>query len=299
VTKTSAQLNGYALSTTGDPGSYFITYGPSPAHGHRTPTRSYEFTARQSVSFAELVDGLQPGTTYYYSVCAEDTENQGDPYCSPNQTFTTDREGTQRFTTADSPLGSALRNQGWWSPTVTHHTENVNHLAGSFDGDDYRDYFTFHLSSACQATSVTFQLSRFHQTGPLTYSLFDVSTPAEALNADGTSQTIFDDLGTGTTFGSYSLDPGAQDDVLSLPLNSSGVAAVNAAKDQFLSIGGRSSGEGSSEDSFVFGGSNYDSNPSLLVECAPGQSQASRRTAAPETPPTGHLTKQTGVNGLG
>jgi len=90
VTGNSATLNGKVLSTTGGAGSYFIEYGPTTARTERTPTRPIEFVVNESEPVAEPVDGLEPGTIYHYAVCAEDSENPGDPFCSPDQTFTTD-----------------------------------------------------------------------------------------------------------------------------------------------------------------------------------------------------------------
>ena len=210
VTKTTAVLNGKVLSTTGGRGSYFIEYGPDTARELKTPTRPIDFVNGESTPVVEPVDGLEPETTYHFAVCAEDSENPGDAFCSPDQTFTTDPPGTDRFTTAQSPFPGSLRNQGWWSPTSSNHDVNPNYIAGSYDGDN-RNFFSFDLSSACQATEVTLQLTRFRQTGSLTYSLFDVSTPAAVLNANnGTSQAIFDDLGSGTAFGSFPVDPGAR-----------------------------------------------------------------------------------------
>ena len=90
VGKTSATLNGKVLSTTGGPGSWFIEYGTTAARTEKTPTRTIDFVANESRSVAEPVDGLEQGTTYHYAVCAEDGENPGDPFCSPDQTFKTD-----------------------------------------------------------------------------------------------------------------------------------------------------------------------------------------------------------------
>jgi len=90
VTGNSATLNGKVLSTTGGAGSWFIEYGPTTARAERTPTTPIEFVTNQSEPVSEPVDGLDPDTTYHYAVCAEDSENPGDPFCSPDQTFTTD-----------------------------------------------------------------------------------------------------------------------------------------------------------------------------------------------------------------
>jgi hypothetical protein len=97
--------------------------------------------------------------------------------------------------------------------------------------------------------------------------VFDVSTPAATLNAnEGTSQTIFDDLGTGTSFGSFPVADGAADDVLSFALNAAGVAAFNAARGGFFSTGGSSS-EGAF--GYLFGFSFGVGTQQLVVTCLP------------------------------
>jgi hypothetical protein len=182
---------------------------------------------------------------------------------------------TQTFTTSQSEFTPGVKNQGWWSPTASNFDANDNYFVGRLDAELFRNFFTFNLSSACQAAGVTLQLTRANQTGPLTYVLFDVSTPAATLNANnGTSQTIFDDLGTGTSFGSFPVAEGAADDVLSFPLNAAGVAAFNAARGGFFSIGGWTpdavtSGE---SESYLFGGSEIvliTETQQLVVTCLP------------------------------
>jgi hypothetical protein len=179
---------------------------------------------------------------------------------------------TQTFTTSQSEFTPGVRNQGWWSPTLFNFDTNDNYFVGHSDPDRLRNFFSFDLSSACGASSVTLQLTRFIQTGPLTYSLFDVVTPAATLNAnDGTSQTIFDDLGSGTGFGSFPVAEGAATDVLSFPLNSAGVAAFNAAGGGFFSIGGQTPGEASLGFAFLYGGSGGPAGGTqqLVVTCLP------------------------------
>jgi hypothetical protein len=164
---------------------------------------------------------------------------------------------TQTFSTSQNPFTSGVRNQGWWSATYPNFDANDNYFVGFYFGDRYRNFFSFDLSSACQASGVTLQLTRFDQTGPLTYSLFDVSTPAATLNANtGASRPIFDDLGSGTRFGDYSVAVGARTDVLSFPLNAVGVAAFNATRGGFFSIGGQSAAEEAAfGERFLYGNS--------------------------------------------
>jgi hypothetical protein len=185
---------------------------------------------------------------------------------------------TQTFTTSQSEFTPGVKNQGWWSPTASNLDANDNYFVGRSSlgppGSEqlHRNFFTFDLSSACRASSVTLQLTRFGQTGPLTYSLFEVSTPAATLNANtGTGQTIFDDLGTGTSFGSFPAPGGQEFDLLSFPLNAAGVAAFNAARGGFFSIGGWTPDLASSGESFLFGGSEvvFAGTQQLVVTCLP------------------------------
>jgi hypothetical protein len=90
ITKTSATLNGKVLSTTGGPGSWYIEYGPTTARTEKTPTRTIDFVANELKPVSEPVSGLELGTKYHFAVCAEDSENAGDAFCSRDQTFTTD-----------------------------------------------------------------------------------------------------------------------------------------------------------------------------------------------------------------
>jgi hypothetical protein len=186
---------------------------------------------------------------------------------------------TQTFTTSQSAFTPGVKNQGWWSPlpTGSNRDDNDNYFVGRSSPAPgieplHRNFFSFDLSSACQASSVTLQLTRFGQTGPLTYALYDVSTPAATLNAnEGFSQTIFDDLGSGTLFGSFPVPEGQESDLLSFPLNASGVAAFNAARGGFFSIGGWSPDLTGTGPSYLFGGSEiiFEGTQQLAVTCLP------------------------------
>jgi hypothetical protein len=172
---------------------------------------------------------------------------------------------TQTFSTSQSEFDPGVRNQGWWSANsvVLNSDSNDNYIVDS----EQRNFFSFDLSSACQASGVTLQLTRFDQFGTLTYSLFDVSTAAATLNTnDGASPTIFEDLGSGTSFGSFPVAAGAETDVLSFTLNAAGVAAFNAARGGFFSIGG--SVAGASGYLFGFSGPPASGTQQLVVTCA-------------------------------
>jgi hypothetical protein len=173
----------------------------------------------------------------------------------------------QTFTTSQSGFDPGVKNQGWWSSTVPNIDSNDNYFVG--EADRLRNFFTFDLSAACPATSVTLQLTRFEQSGPLPYSLFDVTTPAATLNDnDLFSTAIYNDLGSGTKFGSFLVVQGAAADVLSFELNAAGVAAFNAARGGFFSIGGSAP---VNELGFIyaFSGPGAGGTQQLLVTCLP------------------------------
>jgi hypothetical protein len=173
----------------------------------------------------------------------------------------------QTFTTSQSAFDPGVKNQGWWSHATPNIDSNDNYFVG--EADRLRNFFTFDLSSACPASSVTLQLTRFEQSGPLPYSLFDVTTPASTLNAnDLTSQAIYDDLGSGTSFGTFPVADGGEADVLSFQLNAAGVAAFNAARGGFFSIGGSTP---VNELGFIyaFSGPGAGGTQQLVVTCLP------------------------------
>jgi hypothetical protein len=176
---------------------------------------------------------------------------------------------TQTFTTSQNEFDPGVKNQGWWAAQFPNFDANDNYIAGGTVAPE-RNFFSFDLTSACQASGVTLQLTRFEQTGPLTYRLFDVTTPAPTLNANqGASPAIFMDLGSGTSFGSFDVQDGGTTDVLSFPLDREGVAAFNAARGGFFSIGGQV--PTAVNDGFIYGfsGPGAAGTQQLVVTCLP------------------------------
>lgn len=138
-------------------------------------------------------------------------------------------------------------NQGWWSATwASTNPEKANYLVGSFEdslpgGDPelqyFNNFFIFDISAlTTQITSAVLNLQFYKPYTPsgassLTYGLFDVSTDLDLLNTKlGTNASIFDDLGSGTNYGKFVIPTSlSQTDVVSLTLNSAGVADLNKA----------------------------------------------------------------------
>lgn len=157
------------------------------------------------------------------------------------------------FTTAQSPFTPGALNQGWYSPDFPdfHSDLNDNYIVVDNGFEVVRDFFTFDLGGLTDAVvTASLEVIR-HDGGNLIYDLFDVTTDPATLNKnDRFRPDVFEDIGTGLLFGSFPIGTGSTTDVLRLPLNSAGVAAISAARGGFFSLGGAINGGG-----LVFGNS--------------------------------------------
>ena len=168
------------------------------------------------------------------------------------------------ISTTDGPqLGDSNRNQGWYATsilmgdTVVNHTSNSDYIVGKFSSTNYRNYFTFDLSTlpnTAVISDLTLTLRR-GTTGSVsptqrneTIGFFDVTTSAQALNenVDPPSLDVFDDLGTGMSYGEFLVvtapDQQAESDqsseLLDFNLNAAAVADAQSKLGGYFSIGG-------------------------------------------------------------
>jgi hypothetical protein len=149
----------------------------------------------------------------------------------------------ETFHTSASQFDSGVDNQGWWSATRGNLDSNDNYFTGEISGDILRSFFSFDLTSlsgTVVGAELTLRRFRFDSADPTeTLGFFDVSTPATTLNNnEGTSATIFDDLGTGVSFGTFVLPVATTPEVITFTLNAAAIAAINGAQGGFFSIGG-------------------------------------------------------------
>ena len=153
--------------------------------------------------------------------------------------------------TSQSPFLPGFSNQGWWSDRIANQDNNTNYLVGATGGGllvnlgDHRNFFTFDLSSITRpVVSATLILTRGGSStvneSTETIGFYHVSTPAAELNHNvGLNPAIFDDLGNGTSYGTFEVSgSGASQDLLSFPLDLA-LSDLNAAAGSFFSIGGR------------------------------------------------------------
>lgn len=148
----------------------------------------------------------------------------------------------------DSPpaFNPGTRNQGWWSDTIAQSAGNDNYFAGFLDlgtPNSARGFFTFDLSTVAKPVSAAkLRIRLAGSSSPdlvETIGLFDVSTDAATLNSKGVVDvSIFEDLGTGTTYGSTDVMVGIPEDtILEFPLNAAALADINSQLGSYFSVG--------------------------------------------------------------
>jgi hypothetical protein len=87
-----------------------------------------------------------------------------------------------------------------------------------------------------------------------TFNLFDVNASMGTVTGGGTGLTsVFDDLGTGTLFGSYVASAANNGKVVSIALNAAGIAALNGALGSVITFGGAIGTLSGPGDQFLFG----------------------------------------------
>jgi hypothetical protein len=177
---------------------------------------------------------------------------------------------TQTFDTSQSAFNAGIDNQGWWSDTLSP-AGGGNYFVGDLGGA-HNNFFTFNLA-ALSGTVVSARLEVVRYTSGSgateTLGLFDVSTDAATLNTQTASPdpAIFGDLGSGRSYGTYTLSTvGDPNEIIALPLNSAAVADINASRGGFFSIGGTLFSVSQFSNRFLFGDSSSAGTQRLVVE---------------------------------
>jgi hypothetical protein len=159
-------------------------------------------------------------------------------------------------TTAQSEINGSL-NQGWWSNQVNdvNTNSNTNYFTGHdvAYNDTLRGYFTFDTSHMRFCSSSTAYLTVSAANGgnqakfgdgpaSLELGVFDVSTDPATLSqkANNPNSTIYDDLGSGTQYGDYTLPTTTTNTDFILNLNQNAIddmLSAHASHHQYFSFG--------------------------------------------------------------
>jgi len=141
---------------------------------------------------------------------------------------------------------------GWYSNLGVHASDITNYSAGTFsngpfnDDNQWTNFFAFDLSTFSGiATSATLIFNVGGTNNGVSnsnngiYTLYDISTPIPDLLASSSGHIyIFDDLRSGTTYGSKSVSTTDTDTIISISLNSSALAAITNSFGDNFALGG-------------------------------------------------------------
>jgi len=163
---------------------------------------------------------------------------------------------------------------GWYRDDGFYNAGSTNYSAGSYLGTIsgtttlWHNFFVFDLSTLSDtATSATLILNVGNtDNGVLSatsgnYTLYDVSTPISSLLASSTTDVgIYNDLGSGTSYGSIAVDTMDANTIISISLNSAALTDITN------SFGGNFALGGWVDSQFRIGGNTtLSNNPQLEV----------------------------------
>jgi hypothetical protein len=122
---------------------------------------------------------------------------------------------------------------GWFDASGDHISGNTNYFTANAPGvigPEYRSYFTFDVAPGATSAAITIgndPSGSYTDSGNFTLTLYDVTSAINTYQGYSGATDIFDDLGTGTVYGSITLDGTASS--YTINLNAAGLAALNAA----------------------------------------------------------------------
>lgn len=155
--------------------------------------------------------------------------------------------------TTDSRFNSAAMNQGWWNDTDYGNadTNQMIYTGGQLIDDlTLRSFFSFDLSNVQGTiTGASLRVMRGSQSQSVSLGLWDVSTDAATVNLNnGVNASIWQDLGSGNSYGQFLITNGDAEDFLTLSLNATALTDLNAATGYFTI------GAAVGSDEFIFSG---------------------------------------------
>jgi hypothetical protein len=138
------------------------------------------------------------------------------------------QEGSQSITLPDDGF------QGWVSSDTFNFTGpnpvNTSYIAGIYAGSARNNFFVFSLAGVDRTvTSATLNLYAGTISGELNYSLYGATQAiSELTNSSSPNLALYDELGSGTQYGSVNISSANSLSSLILTLNAGAVSEINA-----------------------------------------------------------------------
>ena len=183
--------------------------------------------------------------------------------------------------------------RGFYRVDGTHDPANSNYIVGSGFGfgqfiPETRDFFIFdlsavegtiagatlHLFNRADDPETPFDIENGYRSADATetYRVNNVASAPTSVMTSTASTAIFDDLGDGTSFGSYIASNADNGRFIDILLNPAALAALNAAAGGLFAFGGNLtslSGDRTNEQVFAFSGLGPLNETQLIVTLAP------------------------------
>ena len=142
----------------------------------------------------------------------------------------------------DNTSTVSASDKGWYDSNGSHSASNENTYTHKTNG--YRSWFTFDLSGfsggACTVT-LRLELENYStNASTATSTIYDVSTSHDdlvATSSGSSGQTIYADLGAGSSYGSATVSNGDEGDIIEYELSSQAISDVNSAAGGWFSVG--------------------------------------------------------------
>lgn len=156
---------------------------------------------------------------------------------------------------------------GWYAGNGTHSSSNTNYIVGY--ENNYRAFFGFDVTGLQgRVQSASLQLFTYDVSSPQgseTIQLFDVTTAASTVFAGGTNAAVWNDLGSGTLYGSATVSGSQDNTLINVSLNSNAVSAINASGQYFLIGVSNATQNANSAGEYLFGFSGFTSSNALQL----------------------------------
>jgi hypothetical protein len=156
---------------------------------------------------------------------------------------------------------------GWWDNTGYHDPTNPDYIAGQYDNpplEKFHDFFVFDLSGITHTiASAQLQVSNpsdgyYSTRSSDTFTLYDDTTALATLEGpgSGTNQAsevaVFNDLGSGTNYGSTTVSSASDGQIVSVNFDSNGVSALNSHRGKQWAVGGALTTASGTHDQAIF-----------------------------------------------
>lgn len=134
--------------------------------------------------------------------------------------------------------------RGWYRDTGFHNPGNNNYIAGlcsDCGGPIFRNFFVFDIPVGIAINSAVLSLNTatYDSLNPTEiYTLFDVNTDLNSLLGGTGGIAAYDDLGSGSVYGSRVYTAADANLTQTIALNAAALAAISAARGEQLGFGG-------------------------------------------------------------